>query len=195
MQAAKFYRPTPVTEAKTDTHKALMARVAATQDREAFRLLFEHFSPRIKGLMMRSGASDALAEDVMQEAMMTVWRKVHLYAPERGSVSAWIFAVARNARINHLRKASSRPYEDVNELEIPSSDPSGEEVTYANERAERVAAALAMLPDAQKQIVELAFIEDMTQVEIAQRLDVPLGTVKSRMRLAYGKLKGQLECV
>jgi len=193
MQAAQLRRAAPVLDAKPETHKALMVRVAKVRDREAFRQLFEHFAPRIKGLMLRSGAADALAEDVMQEALMTAWRKAHLYAPERGSVSAWIFAVARNARINHLRKASSRPYEDVDELEMPSDEPGGEEVTYTNERAARVAAAVKTLPTAQREIVQMAFVEDMTQVEIAAALDVPLGTVKSRMRLAYGKLKGQLE--
>ena len=195
MLTARIEEPAPVVRTDAETHRDLMARLARDRDREAFRQLFDHFAPRIKGLMMRSGASDALAEDVMQEAMMTVWRKVHLFAPERGSVSAWIFAIARNARINHLRKASSRPYEDVAELEMPSDEPGGEEITYSRQRARSVAAAIAALPAAQREIIEMAFVEDMTQVEIAEALDLPLGTVKSRMRLAYGKLKGQLEFV
>ena len=177
----------------TETHKALMARIAARQDRAAFRALFDHFGPRIKAVMMKSGAEEALAEDLVQDVMMTVWRKVHLYHADRGSVSAWIFAIARNARINHLRKGSSRPYEDVETMEIVSDEPGGEEITYQNERSTSVRSALEELPADQRQIIELAYIEDMSQSEIAEKLSLPLGTVKSRMRLAYGKLKGRLE--
>ena len=179
----------------TETHKALMARIAAHKDRAAFQALFQHFGPRIKAVMMRSGSEEALAEDLVQDVMMTVWRKVHLYAPDRGSVSAWIFAIARNARINHLRKGSSRPYEDVETVELVSEEPGGEETTLLNQRARSVHSALKELPGDQRQILELAYGEDLSQSEIAEKLSLPLGTVKSRMRLAYAKLRGRLEAV
>jgi len=124
---------------------------------------------------------------------MTVWRKVELYSSERGTVSTWIYTIARNARIDRLRRNSSRPYEDIEGMDLPSDDPSGEDEAFASQRAERVGQALTELPDDQKQIIELAYVHDMSQSEIADKLAVPLGTVKSRMRLAYRKLKIQLE--
>lgn len=192
-QAAKSPRsgPSPVTE----THKALMARIAQHRDRDAFRRLFEHFGPRIKAVMMKSGADGALAEDLVQDVMMTVWRKVELYHADRGSVSAWIFAIARNARINHLRRGSSRPYEDLETVELIADDPDGEEHTYQAEVTHEVSKAMGALPTDQRRIIEMAFMQDLSQSEIAERLKLPLGTVKSRMRLAYAKLKGRLEAV
>ena len=176
-----------------EVHRDLMAKVAAAGDREAFRALFQYFGPRVKALMLKGGADHALAEDLVQDVMMTVWRKVALYAPERGTVSAWIYTIARNARIDRLRRGSARPYEDVETLELASGDADGEQEVLARQRADRVADALTELPDAQRRIIELAYIHDMPQSEIAAQLSVPLGTVKSRMRLAYAKLKTKLE--
>jgi RNA polymerase sigma-70 factor (ECF subfamily) len=179
-------------EDPAEVHKRLMARVAADRDREAFRDLFVHFGPRVKALMMRGGANPEHAEDLMQDVMMTVWRKVELYGPERGSVSAWIFAIARNARIDALRRGSSRPYQDIDDIELASDEADGEDHVYAGQRAERVAVALGELPDEQREIIELAYVHDLPQSAIAERLGIPLGTVKSRMRLAYAKLKTSL---
>lgn len=176
-----------------ETHRSLIARIATSRDREAYKVLFQQFGPRVKALMLKSGADHAQAEDLVQDVMMTVWRKVELYTPERGAVSTWIYRIARNARIDRMRRNSSRAYEDLDCLNLPSDDPNGEDETFASQRAERVGQALADLPGDQKQIIELAYVHDMSQREIADKLDVPLGTVKSRMRLAYGKLKIQLE--
>ncbi len=176
-----------------EEHKAMMARIAEFGDRTAFKALFLHFGPRLKSFMMKSGASAAQAEDLVQDVMLTVWRKVHLYSADRGSVSGWIFTIARNLRIDRLRAGSSQPYEDLETIEIAGEEPSGEDVTLAGQRAERVAAALAGLPDEQREVIHMAFVEDIPQSAIAARLDLPLGTVKSRMRLAYSKLKVQLE--
>lgn len=183
----------PSPGALVEDHQALMARIAEIRDREAFKSLFLHFGPRVKAFMVKSGADDALAEDLVQDVMMTVWRKVDMYAPERGTVSGWIYAIARNARIDRLRRHSSRPYEDLDDVELASDAPGGDDVTYARQVADMVADALAELPDEQRRIIELAYVQDMAQSEIAGKLDLPLGTVKSRMRLAYGKLKTALE--
>ena len=174
-------------------HRSLIARIAGNRDREAYRALFVHFGPRVKALMLKAGADHAQADDLVQDVMMTVWRKAELYTPERGAVSTWIYTIARNARIDRLRRNSSRAYEDLEGMELPSDDPSSEDVAFASQRAERVGQALAELPDDQKQIIELAYVHDMPQIEIAGTLAIPLGTVKSRMRLAYGKLKVKLE--
>lgn len=178
-----------------EQHAAWMRALAADQDTQAFRALFDYFGPRITSLMLKSGASKDVAEDLAQDAMMTVWRKANLYRAEAGSVSAWIFTIARNTRIDRLRRGSSRPHQDVDDLEIAYDAPDGEANAIANQRAERVGAALKVLPDEQRQIIEMAYIEDISQSEIAKKLSLPLGTVKSRMRLAYGKLKEQLENV
>lgn len=176
-----------------ELHKTLIARIAANRDRDAFRALFEHFGPRVKALMVKAGADHALAEDLVQDVMMTVWRKVELYTPQRGAVGTWIYTIARNARIDRLRRHSSRPYEDLDGLELPSDEPSVEDEVQASQQADQVGEALAELPDEQRRIIELAFIQDKSQSEIADQLALPLGTVKSRMRLAYQKLKARLE--
>lgn len=178
-----------------DKHKALMARVCADQDREAFAILFDYFGPRIKAVMLKGGADHALAEDIVQDVMMTVWRKVELYAPERGSVATWIFTIARNARIDRIRRGSSRPYEDIDDFELMSADKDAEEEAFSSQQAVRVAKAIAGLPDEQRIIIELAYVNDMPQSQIAADLTLPLGTVKSRMRLAYAKLRTELEDV
>ena len=176
-----------------DQHRDLVARIATDRDRVAFESLFLYFGPRIKALMLRAGSDHALAEDLVQDVMTTVWRKVDLYAPERGTVSAWVFTIARNARIDRLRRGSSRPYEDVEAIEIAAEDPDAEEAVLANQRAELVAEALAELPENQRRIIEMAYVDEIPQSQIAEILLLPLGTVKSRMRLAYAKLRSKLE--
>ncbi|PTW54334.1 RNA polymerase sigma-70 factor (ECF subfamily) [Breoghania corrubedonensis] len=171
----------------------LIAQVALRQDRDAFKSLFQYFGPRVKSVMLRAGADHEFAEDLVQEVMMTVWRKARLYAPERGPVSTWIYTIARNARIDRLRRASSQPYLDLDEIELASGMADGEDRAFASQRAEHVARALDELPDEQRRIIEYAYVHDMAQSEIAAKLELPLGTVKSRMRLAYTKLKGKLE--
>jgi len=176
-------------------HRHLIALVGGKQDRVAFQALFEHFAPRIKAIMLKGGVNMMQAEDLMQDVMMTVWRKSSQFSPDRGTVGAWIFTIARNARIDLFRKASSRPYDDVYELEIAADDKSSDDAMLQVEREECVSAALKELPQDQREVIQLAFIADMSQSEIAKKLSLPIGTVKSRMRLAYGKLKGKLEAV
>jgi RNA polymerase sigma-70 factor (ECF subfamily) len=129
----------------------------------------------------------------VQDVMMRVWRKCELYTPARGAVSTWIFTIARNARIDRLRRASSQPYDDIDEFELVSDNPDAEQEIFANQRASLVSQAITTLPDEQQQIVKMAFISDLPQSEIAKKLSLPLGTVKSRMRLAYGKLRTKLK--
>ena len=176
-----------------ETHKRCMSNVTAHKDRDAFKMLFLHFGPRIKSMMLKSGADHALAEDLAQEAMMAVWRKSHLYVPGRGAVSTWIFTIARNIRIDRLRRGSSRPYEDIDDVEVASEEADAEQNVASLQEAEQVALALQDLPMEQRQIIELAYIHDLPQGQIAEKLNLPLGTVKSRMRLAYGKLRAVLE--
>jgi len=172
-----------------------MERVARHRDREVFQCLFLHFGPRIKALMIRSGSDSDTAEDLAQDVMLTLWRKADLYAPERGTVGAWVFTIARNVRIDRLRRQSSRIYEDVADLDLESPEADGEEETENRQRDNLVAQALSELPPDQRRVVEMSFVQDLPQVEIAKALDLPLGTVKSRLRLAYAKLRDRLEIV
>ena len=196
MRVALSVKP-PTDEERSDDisseMNALLVRVAESRDHDAFKSLFSHFGPRIKSLIMRSGASAAQSEDLVQEVMMTVWRKAHLFSADRGSASAWIFTIARNARIDRLRRGSARAFEDVEDMNLISENADSEEEVDAAQRARLVGSAIANLPDEQRQIIELAFLHDKSQSEICHDLSLPLGTVKSRMRLAYGKLRAQLE--
>jgi len=176
-----------------ELHRALMARLAQSRDRAAFKALFDHFGPRIKSMMMKAGAPPAQAEDLAQDVMMTVWRKVDMYAPERGSVSTWIFTIARNARIDRLRRSRSAIYDDIEDVELASEEAGSDDQVFAAQQAAGVASAMAELPADQKLMIEMAYMQDKSQSEIAAELSIPLGTVKSRLRLAYGKLKDRLE--
>ena len=181
------------TSASNEWLAELLDRVAKQQDKAAFALLFEHFGPRVKGFMMRKGADSELAEDLAQDTMITVWRKAHMYSGDKGSVSTWIFTIARNRRIDWARKLKGIQFSDISELDQPSDDRSADEIVLGNQEAKSVSDAVERLPSDQKQVISMAFMEDMTQQEISQRLDLPLGTVKSRMRLAYQKLSKSLE--
>ncbi|WP_415717725.1 sigma-70 family RNA polymerase sigma factor [Roseibium sp.] len=180
-------------EFSSDYQKMLLTRIATDSDRDAFRALFVHYGPRIKAVMLKAGADQQLAEDLVQDVMLNVWRKSKLYSPERGAVSTWIYTIARNARIDKLRRGSSKPYEDLDDVELASEEADGEDMVIANEISGRVTDALSELPDDQRQIIRMAYIEDLSQSDIASKLSIPLGTVKSRMRLAYGKLRSTLE--
>jgi RNA polymerase sigma-70 factor (ECF subfamily) len=171
----------------------LLQRVAANGDVEAFRALFDTYAPRVKSYMLRQGADPATAEELAQETLLAVWRKAALYSDEKGSATTWIFTIARNLRIDRLRKEVAwQPLPENNE-EQPSEDPAPDEQLSERERGERVRAMLAELPPDQSEVVNLAFIEGLSHSEIAKRLGLPLGTVKSRMRLAYQKIRDALE--
>jgi RNA polymerase sigma-70 factor (ECF subfamily) len=179
---------TPVQAPQADA-SALLLRVAEHRDKQALAALFTLFAPKLKSMMLRLGATEALADDLVQETMLTVWRKSHLYARRKGAASTWIYTIARNLRIDHVRRLSSRPYADVEALEIESDAPSSQQIIETDETVSRVKAALAILPKEQMEILSLSYEHDLSQTEIAEKLGLPLGTVKSRMRLAYEKLR------
>lgn len=176
-------------------HSGLLMAVAQSRSRPAFIALFNHFAPRIKSMMIRSGADPALAEDLAQEAMLTVWHKAKLFDPQRGSAAAWIFTIARNLRIDRLRGQSAQPHRDIDDMEIASDEKDGENLAHEKGLSALIRLAIARLPDAQREVVHLSFIEDLAHGRIAKRLGVPVGTVKSRLRLAYDRLRLELEKV
>lgn len=168
----------------------LLAAVAQDQDREAFAGLFGYFAPRVKSFLMRSGMSGPLAEEVTQEVMIAVWRKAAYFDPDRGGVSTWVFSIARNQRIDRFRRDQSRTAE---QLLDPSEEPppprTAEEIAMSMERERKVRQALAALSHEQAKIVQLSFFRDKPHAEIALELGIPLGTVKSRIRLALKRLQ------
>ncbi len=173
--------------------RRLISRVAESRDRQAFAELFDHFAPRLKSFMMRKSASAELAEDLVQEAMIAVWTKAQSYEPSKGAVTTWVFTIARNLRIDRFRRDGNMPLTELGDYDEPSDAPEGEELLGRKQEDGLVARALANIPQEQREILVMSFVEDMPQSEIAARLSIPLGTVKSRMRLAYGHLRRLLE--
>lgn len=178
-----------------DAHEAnwvtLVHQIKTRQDQAAFAALFRHFAPRIKGFLMRSGASESLAEECTQEAMATLWNKAHLFDPARASVSTWVFTIARNKKIDMLRKQRRPEPEDL--PWGPESEPDQAEAIELQEESERLAKALSALPAKQRALVEKAYFGDMSHSEIASETGLPLGTIKSRIRLALERLRHELK--
>jgi RNA polymerase sigma-70 factor (ECF subfamily) len=171
----------------------LLQLVARNGDPDAFRKLFEAYAPRVKAYMMRQGADANTAEDLAQETLLTVWRKAQLYSDDKGSATTWIFTIARNLRIDKLRREVAwQPMPEDAEDE-PSEDLAPDEEVSLAERRERVRAVMRALPADQTEVVNLSYIEGLSHSEIAERLNLPLGTVKSRMRLAYAKIREAVE--
>jgi RNA polymerase sigma-70 factor, ECF subfamily len=170
----------------------LIRAVATEADRAAFAVLFDHFAPRIKTMMMRSGANAGTAEELAQEAMLTVWRKAAYFNPAGASPAGWVFTIARNLRIDRLRR--ERPLaplalDEPDETADPDEAGHPDQALEQDERERRVHKALTQLSPDQLRVVELSFFEDKAHGEIASLLDLPLGTVKSRLRLAMGRLR------
>nr|WP_246739668.1 sigma-70 family RNA polymerase sigma factor [Martelella sp. HB161492] len=169
-----------------------MVHVAATRDVASFEELFRFFGPRIRSYMMRRASDASLAEELMQETMMTVWRKAGQYNPDRGTAASWIFTIARNVRIDHIRKVN-RPSFDPNDPAFVPDEPISPDAGFeADESAERLRDALGTLPEEQAQLLRMSFFEEIPHSGIAERLGLPLGTVKSRIRAAFSKLRQSL---
>ncbi len=173
-----------------------LARVAKSGDRRAFAAIYAHFAPRVKGFLIRGGASVEEAEDLAQDAMVKVLRKAKLYDPAKASASTWIFTIARNARIDAIRRAA-RPVLDAKDPALlPEEAPRADDLCELKERDARIKKAFAALPPDQQDVMRLHFFEDEPHSVIAEKLGLPLGTVKSRLRLAFEKVRkdiGDLE--
>ena len=169
----------------------LMRRVRDSKDKDAFAALFSHFAPRIKGFLMKSGADATLAEECAQDVMTTLWRKADMFDPTRASVATWIFTIARNRRIDMLRR-QNRP--EPEELPWgPEPEPDQADVIAMQQDQAQLATALKCLPDAQRDLIEKAYFGDLTQSEIAAVTGLPLGTIKSRIRLALDRLRHHMK--
>ena len=174
--------------------EALLA-VAQTQDRPAFARLFGHFAPRVKRYLMQAGSTEAQAEELTQEAMAMVWRKAALYDAAQAAASTWIFTIARNLRVDSLRRRQADVAGDeCFEADLLAADQaSAEDGLHAARMHELLRSALAQLQPEQVQVLRLSYFEDEPHSRIAIELGIPLGTVKSRIRLAVAQLRRLLE--
>ena len=177
----------PVMETDETPWVAHVRRVQERQDQEAFAELFAHFAPRVKAFLLKSGASPTLAEECTQDVMATLWHKAHMFDPERASVATWIFTIARNRKIDMIRR-QRRP--EPEELPWgPEPEPDQAEVITLQQETARLSAALSELPEKQRELIEHAYFGDLSHSEIAERTGLPLGTIKSRIRLALERLR------
>jgi RNA polymerase sigma-70 factor (ECF subfamily) len=169
----------------------MIGAIAARADRAAFAALFEHFAPRVKSYMLRLGAEPLVAEELAQETLLTVWRKAAAFDRAKAAPSTWIFTIARNLRIDAARRGrKSEPVEDPSDA--PDAEPTPDAAFAAIQTEGRVRTALSALPPEQAEVVRLSFFSDKPHSEIAAELKLPLGTVKSRLRLAMGRLRDLL---
>jgi RNA polymerase sigma-70 factor (ECF subfamily) len=175
-----------------DDHAALITAIAQRRDRSAFGALFRYFAPRVKAWMMRGGANAAAAEEMAQETMLAVWQKAALFDPARAGASTWIFTIARNRRIDLLRRerhpAALMPDPD----EAAGSAVMPDRVLAMAQHEARIRVALNQLPEEQAEVIRKAFFEGKVHAEIERELGIPLGTVKSRLRLAMNRLRTAL---
>lgn len=168
-----------------------MVRIRDDRDRRAFAEVFEHFAPRVKGFLMRTGTDASLAEECTQDVMASLWHKAHQFDPARASVATWIFTIARNRKIDLLRRQRRPEPEDL--TWGPEAEPDQEDVLNLQQETELLGAALAKLPEPQRELIEKAYFGDLTHSEIAAETGLPLGTIKSRIRLALDRLRHTLK--
>ncbi|WP_428031998.1 sigma-70 family RNA polymerase sigma factor [Ancylobacter sp.] len=171
----------------------LIEKVALDRDRQAYARLYSYFAPRLNAFLRKSGLPANAAEEIVQEVMLSVWRKASYFDPSRAGAATWIFTIARNLRIDHLRRARVAAAAEHDEPEESETAPSGEALLLTAERERRVREALKTLSDEQATVLRLSFFSEKAHSEIARELGLPLGTVKSRVRLALGRLRVLLE--
>lgn len=172
-------------------HEDLLLRVGTRRDRDAFVELFNYFAPRIKSYMLKHGAGETAAEEIAQNTMITVWEKAQSYDPKKAAASTWIFTIARNKRIDALRRDRLVEFNSDSPALMESAAEQAED--YADRQTvENLSEAIEELPEEQARLVRMAFFEDKSHQTIAKETKLPLGTVKSRLRLALGKLRNIL---
>ena len=171
---------------------AWLGSISKTADKEAFKYLYDYFAPRLKSFLIGQGTDPQLSEEVVQETMVKVWQKSYQFDEAKASASTWIFTIARNTRVDLLRKIN-RPEPDFNDPAFsPDPEPLATEVIARNQDVEKLNNMLFNLPIEQREVLNLAYFEDKAHAEIASQLNLPLGTVKSRIRLALKRIRDTL---
>ena len=182
----------PVTNELSELSSDLIA-VRDRRDREAFGRLFDHFAPRLKAMLLRGGLSDGSAEDVVQDVMLAVWHKAAQFDPHRADAAGWIYGIARNRRIDLARRKPMSQPEEMPDL--PSLDPDAGQVLAVQQEANHLAAALSRLAPEQAEALRAAYFDDIPHSRISEMTGVPLGTIKSRIRLGLERLRHELRSI
>ncbi len=185
--AAKVMSPS----ARISLQTTWMLAVRDGRDRQAFAALCHHFAPRLKGFVRRSGMSDGQAEEIVQEVMLTVWRKAAQFDPHRAPVSAWIYQITRNRQIDVIRKERRALPEDL--AEDPGTPTDASQIVAVEQEAAQLRMAIARLSPEQREIIEQAYLGELTHQEIQAATGLPLGTIKSRIRLGLERLRHELK--
>ena len=187
----------PVDPPNLDVLAQCIRKIACAGDRHAFAALFTHFAPRLKTFFIRGGMTHAQAEELAQEAMIAVWRKAVLFEPDKANAATWVYAIARNLRIDALRRGATLP-SNVQPLDVASHSeamakqdvkPGADEAMAMAQRLRGLREALLALPEDQAELLDLSYFGGRSHTEIARMRNLPLGTVKSRMRLALARLR------
>lgn len=168
----------------------LLQAVVERHDQSSFLTLFDYYAPRVKAYLRRLGTSDSLAEDLSQEVMLAVWRKAATYDPAKAGVGTWIFTIARNLRIDVLRRERRPALDPDDPCLVPDPTPPADHMIAVQREQAQVRSALNQLPADQVKVVTMAFYDGKSHGEIASELAIPLGTVKSRLRLAFRRVRG-----
>ena len=171
----------------------LVRCVQATQDKQAFTKLYHHYAPRIYSFLVKNKAASEEAEEIAQEALMTLWQKSHLFDPEKSSLSTWLFRVARNKRIDRLRRKILSDSDKKDPSLFPEAEKTADQKIESIQWEAKMRAAIKSLPPEQSLLIKMAFFEGKTHSQISNELSLSLGTVKSRIRLAFSKLRVQVE--
>lgn len=177
----------PKTDPRAAPWVADMTLIRDKQDREAFARLYAHFAPRVKGFLMKSGTEASVAEDCAQDVMVTVWNKAHLFDASRASVATWVFTIARNRRIDLARRDKRPEPEDLGWG--PEPEMAQEDSFALQQETDQLVQALSTLPKKQRDLIEKCYFGDLSHRDIADVTGLPLGTIKSRIRLALEKLR------
>ena len=192
MQRASAEDQTPATPDR-EALAALVEAIAARADKAAFAALFRHFAPKIKGYLVKIGTDRGQAEELTQEVMLTVWRKAAQFDRTQASVSTWMFTIARNRRIDAVRREKRPELDPADPLLVPEEPIAPDERLDVLDREARVARAIKTLPREQADLVHEAFYLAKSHSQISEETKIPLGTVKSRLRLAFGRLRKVME--
>jgi RNA polymerase sigma factor (sigma-70 family) len=179
--------------ASPDDYADLVMAVATKRDRYAFARLFDFYAPRIYAYLLRLRLDPGVADELTQDVMTTLWQKAGLFDRTKSSVGTWLFRIARNRRIDLLRRDREDTVADARPADTPDPSPAPDDSLDMSQREASIRAALRLLPQEQLDLVRLAFFEGMSHGEIAAQTGLPLGTVKSRLRLAFTRLRRALE--
>lgn len=189
MEAEPLYLNPPPEPLSPGYFRDLLVAVGRHKDKEAFAELFDYFAPRIKSFLMKGGAAPDVADELAQETMITIWQRAESYDPNKAGASTWIFTIARNKRIDAIRKQVRPEFDPADPLTVADETPDASDTIAQAQETDAMAEAIKTLPAEQAELLYKSFFEDKTHADIAEETKLPLGTVKSRIRIALEKLR------